>query len=85
MKAEHNAAKRLLGLYALGELTPEEAKLVENHVPYCPSCQGELRELVRVARKLHGLEVQAQLSQDFQERLLNKVRKIQQKSHQDPK
>ena len=35
----------LLPDYALGELTPEEARLVEAHLARCPTCRAELREL----------------------------------------
>lgn len=50
MKTQHAAVKRLLGLFVLGELGPEETRFVADHVPRCLSCQADLQNLFELLR-----------------------------------
>jgi len=49
---EHDVVYDLLGAYALGTATPEEAAAVRAHLPGCPRCQRELLRLQRTTAAL---------------------------------
>ncbi|HET9692479.1 MAG TPA: zf-HC2 domain-containing protein [Acidimicrobiales bacterium] len=45
----HDDIQSLLGAYALDAVDPDEAALVERHLPVCPRCRSELSEHREVA------------------------------------
>lgn len=45
--------KFLFPFYLNGDVTPEEARQIESHVPGCPECQRKLSCVVAIAE--HGL------------------------------
>lgn len=45
----HDDIADLLGVYALDALEPDEAELVERHLPTCPKCRAEVAEHREVA------------------------------------
>ncbi len=45
----HSELQDLLGAYALDALDPDEAELVERHLPTCPRCRNELADHREVA------------------------------------
>ena len=53
---DHAVLRELLGAYALGHLSDEEAGPVRAHVDGCPDCRAELAGLAGVARLLDGID-----------------------------
>ena len=51
---EHDRIRELLGAYALDAVPPEEASLVESHLPGCPACRAEVDEHRETAAMLAG-------------------------------
>jgi uncharacterized protein (TIGR03083 family) len=45
MKTAHEIAADLLGVWALGACSPEEAEMVRDHLPHCASCAAEAARL----------------------------------------
>ncbi|MCZ6792486.1 MAG: zf-HC2 domain-containing protein [Planctomycetota bacterium] len=43
--------------YHDGELSPERARALEEHLGQCPVCEQELRELQELTRSLRGVEL----------------------------
>jgi hypothetical protein len=47
--------------YVIGELDPEEARIVEEHLARCPGCREEVRSLREVQRLLAAVPMEAML------------------------
>jgi len=51
-ESEHRELREMLGALLLGELSPDEAALVRNHLEICAECRAEHDLLVPVSREL---------------------------------
>lgn len=56
---QHRALRELLGSFALGHLSPDEATALQAHVDGCPSCRRELLELLSVVPQLATVDVRS--------------------------
>jgi anti-sigma factor RsiW len=51
-EAEHEALQDLLGAYALGAVSRDEAETIEAHLQGCAECGDEVAELAVIVRRL---------------------------------
>ncbi|MEV6305687.1 maleylpyruvate isomerase family mycothiol-dependent enzyme [Actinoplanes sp. NPDC051861] len=52
MTADHETVSQLIGAWAVDACSPEEAHLVQGHLPGCADCAGEARTLRATAEEL---------------------------------
>lgn len=51
-KSPHDQARELLGVYAMDNASPDEARIVERHVMRCSECHAELHQLIAATEAL---------------------------------
>lgn len=76
MRNRHRIVKRLIGLYAIGDLSPVERDVVSSHVKQCPLCRAELDRLQRVAEDLRSLRTEDRLSPTWKTHVLARIRQM---------
>lgn len=76
MRNRHRIVKRLIGLYAIGDLSPVERDVVFSHVKQCPLCRAELDRLQLVAEDLRSLRTEDRLSPTWKTHVLARIRQM---------
>jgi anti-sigma-K factor RskA len=74
--AINNHVTDLIPAYALGSLDEDEARLVENHLASCSTCQAELRSYQAVAGQLSLAVPETDPPADLKQRLLARVQEV---------
>lgn len=69
-----NHVTELIPAYALGSLDEDEARLVEEHLVSCPTCQAELRSYQMVVGQLSLAVPETDPPSHLKQRLLDRIR-----------
>jgi anti-sigma-K factor RskA len=70
---DHEAVRVLVGPYLLGQLDPEEARALEEHLDTCAACRTDLAELTPVAGALAAVRGRAPVLAEPPADLLDRV------------
>ncbi len=71
MQCDANTTR--LSAYLDGELSPEQAAEIREHLSHCPGCASEIAELARLQRSLRSARTQFAPSADFRSRIRKQI------------